>query len=293
MNTVERDGKFYVQCTDGEVEISPEQMEQSIMAKQVLETLANSWKEMYGHQNWSVGDVPKDAETYLTFAVFFQNCKRAIEMLYSEEEDKVKFKNDFSMVFQMKISEYERDLIVPYSDKPLIQYKIAGFKDMLRFLELLPLNMQNVDRDNLQDGYLQVINDIPRYDDGIEKRSADSTPEIATHKGTQMQVALFYYYLIAAGLREPMGFDPGEDGKMKAMEAIASKHGLSYKGFQLAFNQYSNKKTGAWITGTKHNIKDIEMVITMLADYPKAMAIATNDLKQAKMAGEKRGNPIT
>lgn len=119
------------------------------------------------------------------------------------------------------------------------------------------------------------------------------TKRPSTPKFNKKEYAMYYYYLIKAGIREPMGGGPGENGKEDALQKLAQKHGFSYKGFQLSFNEVNNHRASDWITGTKQNLKNFEIVIGMLEEYSAAQSIAQNDLKQAELKGDKRGNPIT
>ena len=119
-------------------------------------------------------------------------------------------------------------------------------------------------------------------------------PDIAPiTKITKIEYAMYYYYQIKAEVRAQMGYEAGENGKEDALKKIAQLHGFAYKAFQQSFNEIHNHKSSDWITGTKQNLRNFKRVIEMLAEYPKAQTLAQNDLKQAEINGDKRGNPIT
>ena len=115
---------------------------------------------------------------------------------------------------------------------------------------------------------------------------------LPTTKITKIEYAMYYHYLIKAGIRAAIGFEKGELGKIDALEKIASQHGFTSKSFQIAFNKIDNDYKQKWITGTDQNLKKMAIVIEMLAEYPKAQLLAQNDLKQALTKGDKRGNPV-
>lgn len=111
-------------------------------------------------------------------------------------------------------------------------------------------------------------------------------------KYSKTQVAMYYYYLIKAGIRGQMGYEKNEAGKVQALTVIATQYGFSPQSFQQKFNAINNHKSTTWITGTPQNIQDFNIVIAMLVAYPQAEQLAKTDLMQAEIAGGKRGNPV-
>ena len=92
-------------------------------------------------------------------------------------------------------------------------------------------------------------------------------------KATQLQYALYYYYLQESGDYPRFGVDTTKE---KGIEEIATRHGIGFKNFQIQYNKVSYPKTGREFRQKKS--KDVAKVLEMLSDYPKAMNIARLDL---------------
>ncbi len=71
MEIVERNGKFFVLCLDGEMELSRDDIERGAKAEMAMKEYIETWRDKYSHNNWTVGDVPKDADAYLYLDDFF------------------------------------------------------------------------------------------------------------------------------------------------------------------------------------------------------------------------------
>jgi hypothetical protein len=95
---------------------------------------------------------------------------------------------------------------------------------------------------------------------------------------SQAIYALYFYYLQQTGYIPH--FDNHKEGKLKAIEEVAKKIDKSAKKFQLEFNKIDYSKKNRIDSSQVNNMK---RVIKMLNDYPKAKALAEDELRLAEL----------
>lgn len=105
----------------------------------------------------------------------------------------------------------------------------------------------------------------------VTKRAAVSA------KSIQKPLALFYYYQHQSGDLKP--FTKSGLSKTAEIHEIATKHKVSAKNFELAYNAISGKPEKRL---SNAGLRDFEAAVNMLSDYPKAQALAIQDLEQKK-----------
>lgn len=96
-------------------------------------------------------------------------------------------------------------------------------------------------------------------------------------KPSQAVIALYYHYLQETKCIHY--FENHEDKKMAAIRDVAKEWGVSEKNFQRYYNRihlYDSNRIAV------DQIKNIQEVIPMLAEYPKAQKLANEELKKAE-----------
>lgn len=100
---IEREGIFYIQFEDGEVEISKERMEQlystSIQMKGYLEVGMNYLKG----EKYNIGNVPQEFDEVVKVDLFIDKLIPVLEKLYTEAESTANAKNTILQILQMLI----------------------------------------------------------------------------------------------------------------------------------------------------------------------------------------------
>jgi hypothetical protein len=137
MKIIQRDDKYYIQLIDGEIEVTPEEAKEKVKRLESLQQYCDAWLSSYGHNRWSIKDVPNDADTYLRLNMFFQESKKALQEVYDQEEDKVKFFDKFEAIFKTYIDDLKLKASNPYSNKEIIKYQVRGFKGLMNFIKML------------------------------------------------------------------------------------------------------------------------------------------------------------
>lgn len=136
---IERDGRYFVQCEDGELERTPEQLR---LFTERLETNSNlfkerltAWENKFKNSCLATGKTPKNSWDYL----YIDDHMQAMKQLCQQEFNEGNSLENCSKMCDMAISKLKMERAAPNTDKDLIKYYLAGWKDIRLFISLFPV----------------------------------------------------------------------------------------------------------------------------------------------------------
>ena len=136
---IERDGRYFLQFENGEeLERTPEQMrllKEALEAKgKAIEDQMATMESKFKRSGLGSGKLPVKAHAYL----YIENVMQAMKQLCQHDFDKGTSLEYCSKMCEMSISKLKMERAVPTADKNIINYFIAGWKDIRRFTALFP-----------------------------------------------------------------------------------------------------------------------------------------------------------
>ena len=88
MEIIERDGKFYLQLVNGELELSEEQVKARLQRGAIIRNNLNSWIENFEYRQWPLKIVPGKAEAFVNSDKYFDEVMMDLEHIYNASENK-------------------------------------------------------------------------------------------------------------------------------------------------------------------------------------------------------------
>ncbi|QJX46624.1 hypothetical protein HMJ29_06600 [Hymenobacter taeanensis] len=131
---VERDGRYFVQCSDGEYETTVEEIQQFEEGGKRMLAYLELRQKMYGHKNWTVGTTPPNTDFHVILALFFQDLKKYFQEKYHAGES---LWTAYKMC-DMAILEGKESLLNPYAETERTNAWIGRWQTMKEFLDLFP-----------------------------------------------------------------------------------------------------------------------------------------------------------
>lgn len=135
---IERDGRYFVQCSDGEVEVNLEELKQQDEAADAMMRYWRLWKVIYGHHKWAAKDVPVDAGMHLRISLLFENARTCYQKQFDAGESmEIPYR-----VCDFCILETKAQLANPYANRAVLAPMLTGWellKEWLDFLTSRPL----------------------------------------------------------------------------------------------------------------------------------------------------------
>lgn len=125
-NIIERDGRYFVQCLDGELERTPEQLRAAFEANEVTKGYLDNWLILHDGNAWGIAQVPKDADTIVKLRMFFE----LVDKHFFDDLQKGKGIESAVRMCNDSISRLKADKANPYCRKNLINFQIEGWKDI-------------------------------------------------------------------------------------------------------------------------------------------------------------------
>jgi hypothetical protein len=139
MKYFKRDGKIYVQCIDGEMEVSDNHYEILKNSKKYLEKAVDYSKGKI----WTINIVPKELDTKINIVRFLEDLKEVIENWHRKEQnrDYLEWFNEQIHILDMAISDPLLDKDKKEDAKKIqsLEYLLKGLKGIRDFGEKLPL----------------------------------------------------------------------------------------------------------------------------------------------------------
>jgi hypothetical protein len=135
---IEREGRYFLQFEDGELERTPEQirqfMERSEAISNVLKEHLTAWENKFKKNPLATGQIPKNSWSYVSIDDHMQAIKQVCQQQFNEG----KSLEACSQICEMAISTLKKERDAPHTDKDLVKYYIAGWKDVRRFIAFFP-----------------------------------------------------------------------------------------------------------------------------------------------------------
>ena len=130
---IEREGRYFVQCSDAEVEVTLQELDQQSKAIESAREYWRLWEEKYGHNNWAAKDTPADAAMHLALYRFFDRART-----YYQEQFAMGESMDIAYrVCDFNILETKRQLANPYADKTVLAPFLTGWELLKEWLDFL------------------------------------------------------------------------------------------------------------------------------------------------------------
>jgi hypothetical protein len=254
-NIVEREGRYFIQCLDGEIETTLAEIEQRQKTAQELRRFSEAWQRLYGHKKWKGNKIPVDAEYYLNIQLTIDSIREIIQEKYNAGDDL----KGYYKICDIVILDTEQQLSNPYADVKKLNAWLAGWQSVRKFLDLFPKREAKV-------------RDSPLSSDATQPISSKVEPKPA--KRPLRQVALLHLYEKRPAIKRDQ----------RANE-LAQQYG--HRSGQKLYEYYRKLSKPTGITGLEGNelpsiIADIQAVLPLLSGIPKQIALAHLQTLKAK-----------
>ncbi|WP_341836839.1 hypothetical protein WJU16_02965 [Chitinophaga pollutisoli] len=136
MNVTEKDGKIYVELSDGTITMTYEEAMERLKRTEEAMNFTNKWLALFGGQQISVGEyVEGDTDAYTKMELFYDEACKWVESEINTSDDPLKFVTTFNTIVTQVINGLQRKLIMPavkYTDQ--IKHQIKVFEDLRHFM---------------------------------------------------------------------------------------------------------------------------------------------------------------
>lgn len=137
MEIIQRNGKYFMQLANGELEISKDQFQKRVYEGAQIKHVDTDWQEVMQAREWPTRIMPKDADMYIKAGQYFDNIIKELEQIYIGAGDRQKDIGHQIVVFCMAaINQLEQ---MGKSDL-LHRYHILSWQRILLFVQALTGN---------------------------------------------------------------------------------------------------------------------------------------------------------
>ncbi|HXS36967.1 MAG TPA: hypothetical protein VN721_09715 [Flavipsychrobacter sp.] len=82
MEITERDDKYFLKLSNGELELTEKQVQSLVERGAVIRNSLRNWIEKFSHRQWQVKKVPNTAEAFIKADEFFDNIIREFQEMF-------------------------------------------------------------------------------------------------------------------------------------------------------------------------------------------------------------------
>jgi hypothetical protein len=129
---IEKEGRFFILCLEGELETTKEEINQRSQVLDYWQEYSQTYMRLYGHQKWTLSQVPKDAKINVNIQLFFSKVRAFFQKQYDKGET---LWTSYKMC-EIGISTAKQDLSIPYNNKPFNKAMLNGWTAAKEFLDL-------------------------------------------------------------------------------------------------------------------------------------------------------------
>ncbi len=109
-----RDEVYVLKLYDGEIEFTEMEFQEHIDSTSKLQDFINEYCQKYSHQNWKIGEAPREAHLFLSFDIFFEKLEKRIVDDLGNGDIKQNFKTTYALLDLME-TQFSQSAINPFS----------------------------------------------------------------------------------------------------------------------------------------------------------------------------------
>jgi hypothetical protein len=137
MDIIQRDKRYFLQLSNGELELSEQQVKKRVERGDNLKEYLERLKEEVQPSISLSQETPKDAQAFITSGKYFDNLIREFEQIYKLNEDKEEAADKLTKFCQNAINKLQHDRKNPKTDHVVIDYYILSWSRIISFLQSL------------------------------------------------------------------------------------------------------------------------------------------------------------
>jgi hypothetical protein len=88
MEILERDGRYFLQLSNGELELTEEQVKARLQKGAVIRNNLQSWIDNFSYRHWIANNVPSESDSFISSTNFFDDIIHEFEQIYQSSGNK-------------------------------------------------------------------------------------------------------------------------------------------------------------------------------------------------------------
>ena len=139
MEILERDGRYYLQLSNGELELTEEQVRSRLQKGAVIRNNLDSWIDNFSYRHWIANKVPTASDPFIKSATFFDDIIREFEQIYEAAHNKTGAGEKMLEFCWGKVQQLRREKDAAQDDKQkiFIDYHTLCWLRVISYLQAL------------------------------------------------------------------------------------------------------------------------------------------------------------
>jgi len=139
MEILEREGKFYLLLSNGELELTEEQVKARLQKGAVIRNNLQSWIDNFQYKHWLVNSISANPDTFIKSDSFFNDIIRELEQIYNAAYNKMSCGEQMLDFCKKQIERLikEKDRATMEKDKAFINYHMLCWFRVIIYLQSL------------------------------------------------------------------------------------------------------------------------------------------------------------
>lgn len=171
MGIIQRGNKYYVQCTDGEHELTEEEFQKLQSDTEAALDYIDQWRDKYSHQKWTTLNYPREADMYLQMDHHFKLMGESLSKLFNEH------------IKTQGIDEIERIILLMINQQEIV-YKENAINKLSKYYKPSKYSLKHLAV--IKERMLSEMNAVRAF---TKKNDVEKKPEL-----TVMALALKLFY---------------------------------------------------------------------------------------------------